>query len=66
MKERKFVRKIIQVSPYYNGVVALCDDGSVWAGSYVRIKAETPEEYGEWCDVFKWNRLPDVPQTKSY
>jgi len=45
---REGKRKIIQVATDPLAVIALCDDGSVWA---------LPEAGGA-----KWTRLPSIPQ----
>ena len=56
-------RKVIQISESVEndtwGMSALCDDGSIYVGSW---KQETNVEGRFLCNRFQWDKLPDVPQ----
>jgi hypothetical protein len=52
------MRKIIQISESISdtsswGVTALCDDGTLWSGSYFST------------EEFRWKQLPNVPQEEK-
>jgi hypothetical protein len=56
---RKAGRRITQISSHQGGVWALCDDGTLWLGSYQRKEWEEMPPIPLACDV------PEVPEPKA-
>jgi hypothetical protein len=56
---RKAGRRIAQISSHQGGVWALCDDGTLWLGSYQRKEWEEMPPIPLACDV------PEVPEPKA-